>query len=236
MSISRVQRILSEMSSDGANCPDNASQGDCSDFRRLQASNNLGLTIRFTELIPKTSGEGTMGDWLRRRGNFYLITSVLDGSGKIWDHHTKLFHGIKAMEPFPLGEGGLLVAFLKNPKWFVDIHTLVMESDADARDFSASYAQAQKDSGLLSAVDALASMVFFNPSSVLNVIQTVEVFLKLLIKQLSKNGDDVVASLHDCWLAQQQFGSGRHPKHGFRHYNRMKAAYKVDVFSLNGVV
>lgn len=236
MSISRVQRILSEMNSDGFINPNNVFYDDRSEFRRLQKSNDLGLTVRFTELIPKTSGEGMIGDLLKRRGNFYLVTSVLDGSGKIWEHYTKLFHGIKAMEPFPLGEGGLLVAFLKNPKWFVDIHTLVMESDVDERNLSACYFKARKDSGLLSAVEALSSMAFFNASSVLNIIRTVDVFLKLLIKQLSKNGDDVVASLHDCWLEQQQFGSGRHPKNGFRHYNRIKAAYKVDIFSLSGVI
>lgn len=236
MSTLRVQRLLSDMAVEGCVAGGDGFSAEGSALHSLQVNDNLGLTVRFTDLIPQTSGEGKLSDWFGRRGNFYLVTSVFDGSGQVWDHNTKVFHGIKAMEPLPLGEGGLLVAFVKNPKWFLDIHTLVMESDADVRDISSFYRQAQKNSGLLAALEGLSALLQFNPSSVLNAIQTVDVFIRMFAKMLSKNGDDVVASLHDCWLARQQFGMGRHPMRGFRHYSRMKAAYRVDIFSLDGRV
>ena len=88
---------------------------------------DIGLTVKFDQARLLVVSEG-IEEWFGATGEFYVITSVIDGSGKQFDYKTQFFQGIRRNDFLPLGEGGMLVSFLKDPRWFIDIHMLVMEN------------------------------------------------------------------------------------------------------------
>src|SRR2546426_342528 len=122
----------------------------------------LGLTVTFKQIKLLTSSEGLLGKLFGKRGNFYIVTTVLDGSGKPFEYKTQLFEGIARGERLPLGDGGLLVSARSDPRWFIDLHMLVMESDSDQRQIGAAIAAARQEGMLDDVVAGAAPRVPFD--------------------------------------------------------------------------
>src|SRR5437773_4376279 len=93
----------------------------------------VGLTVTFKQIKLNTSSEGLLGKLFGKRGNFYIVTTVLDGSGKPFEYKTQTFEGIARGERLPLGDGGLLVSARSDPRWFIrsEEHTSELQSHHD---------------------------------------------------------------------------------------------------------
>jgi hypothetical protein len=195
----------------------------------VDTSGDLGLTVAF-EHVRILDAEAGGFDW--GRGEIYVITSVLDGSGSQPDFKTQLFEGIHDGDSLPLGDGGMLVGFLKNPRWFVDLHMVIMESDDDIRTLGTTIENARKQSGLGDLVKGIGSVAAFDPTMVTKVVTAVDAFLVILSGILSANGDDHIATIHDFYLKHQAFGAGRHPRGGLQRFQNAEVAYKFDLVQL----
>lgn len=164
----------------------------------------FGLTVSVKNMkvrqVPEPSIMGT--------GEVYVIGSVLDASGEQPNFRTKLFEGMNAGNILPLGPGGLLVGLIRNPRWFVDFHCIVMESDEDIRSIGRAIEQARVESGLKEIISAIGALTTFDPTMITKVITTVDVFIALLQRILISNGDDHIATIHDFYLKSQGFGVG----------------------------
>lgn len=164
----------------------------------------FGLTVSIKHMkvrqVPEPAIMGT--------GEVYVIGSVLDGSGQQPNFRTKLFEGMNAGNILPLGPGGLLVGIARDPRWFVDFHCIVMESDEDIRSIGKAIEQARLESGLQDVLSAVGALTSFDPTMITKVITTVDVFLALLQRILINNGDDHIATVHDFYLKSQGFGVG----------------------------
>ena len=191
----------------------------------------VGLTIAVEELKVLTTSE-SVAEWFGATGEFYIITTLLDGSGRPMEYKTRFFQGIKRGERLPLGEGGMLVGFLENPRWFVDFHLVVMESDSDVRLVGEAIERARKESGLEDVLRFVGAAAAFDPTLVTRVITGVNLFLTVLSKILQENGDDHVATVHDFYLKHQGFGFGRHPAEGLRRFQNVEIAYRIDLTKL----
>lgn len=195
----------------------------------MDQAGDLGLTVSFKDvLIRDAEAEGL--DW--GRGEVYVITSILDGSGKQPEFKTQHFEGIRNGDRLPLGGGGMLVGMLKNPRWFVDVHMLVMESDDDIRSIGKAIETARKDSGLKDLVTTVGGLAAFDPTMVTKVTSAVDIFMGILSGILSSNGDDHIATVHDFYLKTQGFGSGRHPQSGRMNFQNVDVAYQIDLTQL----
>jgi hypothetical protein len=193
---------------------------------------DIGLTVKFDEIKPLVSGEGRFAEWFGAKGEFYIITTAFDGSGNNFEYKTKYFQGIPRNTSLPLGDGGLLVAYLKNPKWFVDIHMIIMESDSDYRKLGESIEKAKKESKLGDAMKFVGSLSTIDPTSISKVISAVDIFTDLVAYFMKENGDDHIATIHDFYLKHQAFGQGRHPKEGLKNFINVDAAYSIDLTPL----
>lgn len=192
----------------------------------------VGLTVTFKQIKLNTSSEGLLGKVFGKRGNFYIVTTVLDGSGKPVDYQTQLFEGIARGDKLPLGEGGLLVSTRTDPRWFIDLHMLVMESDSDQRQLGAAIDAARKEARLDDVVSKVGARVPFDFSGVTDVTKAVDVFAAALAYLLKQNGDDHVATVHDFYLKPQAFGQGRHPPRGLKTFQKVDVAYQIDLTKL----
>ncbi len=192
---------------------------------------DIGLTVCFEQIKILTTSEG-IGEWFGDTGEFYIITSILDGSGKLYEHKVQYFQGIKRGDFLPLGDGGMLVGFIKNPRWFVDIHMLVMESDSDIRNLGKIIEEAKKKSGVDKLVALLKTMSVFDPSRITSIFDGINLFLTILAGALKKNNDDHVATIHDFYLKHQAFGEGRHPEEGLKQFQNVEVAYRIDLTKL----
>ena len=195
----------------------------------MNAAGDVGLTLAF-EKVKVLDAQAGGFDW--GRGEIYVITSILDGSGEQPDFKTRSFEGIHDGDPLPLGDGGMLVGMMKNPRWFVDMHMVVMESDSDIREIGTSIEQARKESGLSNAIKAVGAVAAFDPTMISKVVTVVDTFLVILSGILKANGDDHVATVHDFYLRHQGFGAGRHPRSGVQGFQDVEAAYKIDLTTL----
>jgi len=193
---------------------------------------DLGLTIKFNKIKPLITSEGKIPELLGDSGEFYVITSVLDGSGINFEYKTKYFQGIKKGEAFPLGNGGMLLSFIKNPKWFIDIHMIVMESDSDIRKIGENIEKAKKESKLDEAMKYIGALSTFDPTAITKVISGVNIFMDLLAYFLKENGDDHIATIHDFYLKHQAFGNGSHPESGVERFQNVECSYSIDLEKL----
>mgnify|MGYP001615102572 CR=1 FL=1 len=75
-------------------------------------------------------------------GEIYVVTSSLDGTGEMSEFKTQIFEGINDGDGLPLGDGGMLVCFLRDAVFEVDhannrvllAHAwIVLSLSADAR-------------------------------------------------------------------------------------------------------
>ena len=192
----------------------------------------LGLTVTFKQIKLLTSSEGLLGKLFGKRGNFYIVTTVLDGSGKPFEYKTQVFEGIARGDRLPLGEGGLLVSTRTDPRWFIDLHMLVMESDSDQRQLGAAIDAARKEVKLDDVVSKVSARVPFDFAGVSDVTRAVDMFAAALAYLLKQNGDDHVATVHDFYLKPQAFGRGRHPPRGLKRFQKVEVAYQIDLTKL----
>ena len=188
----------------------------------------VGLTLVVEELKALTASE-SIREWFGDTGEFYLIATLLDGSGRLTEYKTRFFQGIKRGDRLPLGEGGMLVGLLENPRWFVDFHLVVMESDSDIRLVGAAIERARKESGLEEVLRLMGTTAAFDPVMINRVVTGVDLFLTMLSKILRENGDDHVATVHDFYLKHQGFGLGRHPAEGLERFQKVEIAYRIDL-------
>jgi hypothetical protein len=195
----------------------------------VDSSGNLGLTVAF-EHVKILDAQAGGFDW--GRGEVYVITSILDGSGAQPDFKTHLFQGIEDGDSLPLGQGGMLVGFLKNPRWFVDLHMVIMESDDDIRKIGQSIEEARKQSGLSDLVRGVGAVAAFDPTMITKVVTAVDAFLVALSGILAANGDDHIATVHDFYLKHQGFGVGRHPASGLQKFQDAEVAYRFDLVEI----
>jgi len=209
------------------------------DVERLQraaaevdAAGDLGLTVALREVQVNRIAEGIRGKLTGEGGEIYVLTTALDGSGRPFEYQTQFFPGIKRGAKLPLGEGGLLVTYLTNPRWFIDLHMLVMESDSDARHVGDLIAAARAEAKLDDALAFLGTLGAFDPAGIAQVVKGVDIFLTALTYLLRKNGDDHIATLHDFYLKHQAFGQGRHPATGVSTFQGVAVAYQMDLVSL----
>jgi hypothetical protein len=186
----------------------------------------LGLTVSIKELKVSRAK-----DWwsLDGRGEVYVMTSILDGSGTHPDFTTKRFDGIADGDELPLGEGGMLAGSLVDPRWFLDLHILVMESDSELKNLGEYIDQAREKSGLKELLEKIGGLAAFDPTKVTQVSFVVEAFLGLLTAALAANGDDHIATVHDFYLKSQGFGVGRHPQGGLDPFQGVEVAYEMDL-------
>jgi hypothetical protein len=197
---------------------------------KVDALGNVGLTVSFKQVQILDAQAGGF-DW--GRGEVYVVTSVLDGSGKQPDFKTQMFEGIHDRDFLPLGDGGMLVGLIQNPRWFVDLHMLIMESDEDIRSIGEAIEQARKDSKLSEAAKAVGALAAFDPTKITLVVNAVDAFLAILAGILSANGDDHIATVHDFYLKHQAFGAGPHPRAGgLGTFQLAKVAYSIDLAKL----
>lgn len=192
---------------------------------------DIGLTVKFERIKPLITSEGIL-EWFGATGEFYVITTILDGSGKRFEYTTQYFQGIKRDEFFPLGTGGMLIGFIKNPRWFIDIHMIVMESDSDIRNFGKLIEEAKKEAKMDDLLKFVGSAAAFDPTMVSQVVTGVNLFLAALTYILKANGDDYIGSIHDFYLKHQRFGEGRHPKQDLKRFQNLEAVYTIDLTKL----
>lgn len=200
--------------------------------QEIDGSGDIGLTIKFDEIKPLKTGEGRIAEWFGAKGEFYVITTVLDGSGTNFEYKTKYFQGIKRGELFPLGSGGMLISYLKNPKWFIDIHMIIMESDSDYRKIGENIEKAKKESKLGEAMNFIGSLSTLDPTAISKVVSGVDIFTDVLAYFMKENGDDHIATIHDFYLKHQAFGYGRHPETGRKKFQDVETAYTIELTSL----
>ncbi len=198
----------------------------------MERAGPVGLTISLSELILLRQTEGLLGRLFGAAAELYVLTAALDGSGRMVEYRTRSFPGIHAGDRLPLGDGGMVVACMTEPRWFVDFHVVVMESDGDLRALGAAVDAARRETGLAGALDRAASSPRFDGALVASVMDAVDAFLDLLTRLLRANGDDHVATIHDFYLQHQAFGKGRHPASGTRRFQGVDAAYAMDLAAL----
>jgi hypothetical protein len=173
---------------------------------RVDELGDVDLTLKLVHgTKPHTKAEGGFGGG---DAEIYVVGSILDGSGAQPDFKTKLFQGMRAGQDLPLGAGGMLIGMIRKPRWFVDAHVMMMESDSDLRAVGEAIERARKDSGLKELVDAIGTVATFDPTMITRVTAGVDVFLAMLAGILKRNGDDHIATFHDFYLKSQAFGAG----------------------------
>lgn len=193
----------------------------------MDRAGETGLTVSVREIRVLDEAEGIWGRWFGASGEIYVLTAALDGSGRALEYRTRSFRGIDSGDSLPLGDGGMVVAWLVDPRWFVDIHMVVMESDSDIRMVGPHIEAARREAGLDELLGLASSAPEFEPEVVGRVAHGVDIFLDTLTHLLRMNGDDHVATIHDFYLKHQAFGQGRHPAEGLRRFQGVEMAYEM---------
>ena len=192
---------------------------------------DIGLTVKFEKIKTLITSEGIL-EWFGDTGEFYVITTIVDGSGGRFEYTTQFFQGIKRDEFFPLGTGGMLIGIIKNPRWFVDIHMIIMESDSDIRNMGKYIEDAKKEAKMDDILKFVGAAAAFDPTMVSQVVNGVNLFVTALTHILKANNDDHVGTIHDFYLKHQKFGEGRHPKQGLKRFQNVEAGYTIDLTAL----
>ena len=163
-------------------------------------------------------------DW--GSGEIYLLSYVLDSNG-VTEYRSPLFQGIGDGDYLPLGEGGMLAHYKKNPGLFIDLHGVVMESDSDIRDLGKRIQEAKESVKFDEITQIASTLSAVDPTKITTIINGVNLFLDALVMILQKNNDDHVGTFHDFYLKQQGFGVGRHPKKGLKRCQDVELAYTI---------
>jgi hypothetical protein len=164
-------------------------------------------------------------DW--GTGEFYLLSYILDSNG-VTEYKSPLFQGIRDGDYLPLGEGGMLAHYKKNPGLFVDIHGIVMESDSDVRELGKRIQEAKEKVKFDEITKIATTLSTVDPTKITTIMTGVNLFLDALVMVLQKNNDDHAGTFHDFYLKQQAFGVGRHPKTGLKRCQDIELAYTIN--------
>ena len=198
----------------------------------MDAIGDIGLTVKFNEMKLLSTHEGWIERLFGGTGEFYVVANVIDGSGNILDFKTQYFEGLKKGDMLPLGQGGMLITYLKNPRWFIDIHMVVMESDSDVRRLGSFIEEAKKEAKIDEVANLAKAFTTFDPTRITQILNGIQFFFDILVKILKDNKDDHVATIHDFYLKPQAFGQGRHPAEGLKRFQDVEAAYEIDLIQL----
>lgn len=198
----------------------------------MDRAGSVGLSVSFSEVKMLEAAEGIWGKWFGASSEFYVVTTAIDGSGQVSDYKTQFFEGLKRDDDLPLGDGGMLVSYMENPRWFVDLHMIVMESDSDLRQLGQKIDEAKQQTGLDEILELVGTAAAFDPTLISQVTSGVDLFLSALVHGLKANGDDHVATIHDFYLKHQAFGKGRHPKEGTKRFQGVEVAYDIELTEL----
>ena len=199
--------------------------------KEIDSFGDIGLTLKIERMKTLNTSEGVR-EWFGETGEFYILTTMIDGSNKPVEYKTLYFQNLKRDDFFPLGNGGMLVSFINNPRWFIDFHMLVMESDSDVRSFGKLIDTAKKEAKLDEISNVISQLSVFDASAILKYTNCVDLFLTILSNILQENGDDHIATIHDFYLKHQAFGQGRHPLVGEQKFQDVELAYTIDLTEL----
>ncbi|GEM_PF-1821497 len=190
----------------------------------------FGLTISIDELVfkglPEPLSERITGNV---RGEIYIISSVFDGSGMIKQFQSQLFKGVKEHSRLELGTGGMLVAYIENPRWFIDMHIMIMELDGEFNKIPDAVEKAKKNSMLDDILEGISVLSLLSPVKISETLEKINVFYDLLGKLLEENGDDCLGIIHDFHLKHKLFGVGKYP---LKKYGSIEAAYTIGLTRL----
>jgi hypothetical protein len=200
-------------------------EGARGEMLALKRRGTMALTVSLSQVAVRDTHEGRPAG----TGEIYLVSWVLSGNGRAAEFRSHRFPGIKAGDPLPLGEGGLLLGCLDDPRWFLDLHVLVLESDADLRIMADILDRAKKETGWTDLLQRLAALDKFDPAQLLGAANVINRFADLAIGMLKQNGSHHVATIHGCYLEQQGFGAGRHPVEGTGRFQDVDAAYGIEL-------
>jgi len=198
--------------------------------REVDLLGKFGLTISIDELaskgLPEPLSERLTGNV---RGEIYIVSSVFDGSGNIQQFQSQLFKGVKEHSRLELGTGGMLVAYIENPRWFIDIHIMIMELDGEFNKVPEVVEQAKKDSMLDDILESVSALSLLNPIKISETIGKLNVFYDVLKKLLEDNGDECLGIIHDFHLKHKLFGVEKYP---LKRYGSIEAAYTIAMSQL----
>lgn len=196
------------------------------EMQGLRRAGKLGLTVSLTDVTVLDVHEGALAG---KAGEIYLVSWVLTGSGRTAEFRSHRFPGVRKGEKLPLGEGGMLLGYLTDPRWFVDLHALVMESDSDLVTVAQTVERAKTESGWNDLLQRLAAEDRFDATQVMGALNVINGVADLAVQLLKKNGADHVATIHDFYLEHQAFGVGRHPEVGLARFQDVEVAYAIEL-------
>jgi hypothetical protein len=188
-------------------------------------TNGQGLTVSVKEVRVLDEHEG----WFQRKGEVYVLTAVIDGSGEQPTFTTKMFSEVRSGDLLSLDEGGMLVGLVSNPRWFVDFHLMVMESDSDIRELGKTITELKDSSGLSDAIKLIGQVGRFDPTGITQVTTAASLVLAGVGAAMKRNGDDHIGTIHNFYLAAQGYGEGRHPAQGPKQWGDAEVSYQIDV-------
>ena len=187
---------------------------------------SLEVTVALAEVTVLDVHEGVLAG---KAGEIYLVSWILSGNGRAAEFRSHRFPSVRAGDRLPLGEGGMLLGFLDGPRWFLDMHALILESDADLRTVADSMDRAKKETGWTDMLQTLAALERFEPGRLIDAANLIGRCADLAVGLLKQNGSDHVATIHDFYLEQQGFGAGRHPAEGLTRFQDVEAAYSIEL-------
>jgi hypothetical protein len=200
--------------------------GARNEIQALRRRGTLGLTVALTDV---TMLDAQPGPILGKAGEIYLVSWILTGNGRTAEFRSHRFPGVRKGEKLPLGESGMLLGYLTDPRWFADMHALVIESDADLRSIAEAVDRAKEEAGWAGMVQTLAAVEKFEAWVVARAVDVAGRLADLAVELLQKNGADHVATIHDFYLEHQAFGTGRHPGVGLARFQNVEAAYTFEL-------
>lgn len=183
----------------------------------LRRRGTLGLTVQLNELVVLDTHEGPLSG----SGEFYLVAWFITGGGRLVHATSPVFRAVGKGEALPLGEGGMLLGALTDPRWFLDVHVVVMESDRGLPELERLIDDVRARAGeAVGRADRAAHR--FDPTVLLDVRRLLAGVAEEVARTLVANGDDHVATIHDFYLEQQAFGAGVHPRPGTSPASRLR--------------
>jgi hypothetical protein len=200
--------------------------GARAEMHALRRRGTLGLTVALMDVTVLDVHEGLLAG---KAGELFLVSWILTGNGRTAEFRSHRFPGVRAGERLPLGEGGMLLGYLTDPRWFVDMHALVMESDADLRTIADTVERAKQEAGWTDMIQTLAAVDKFEAAHVTRAVNVIARLADLAVGLLKTNGADHVATIHDFYLEHQAFGTGRHPESGLARFQDVEAAYTFEL-------
>lgn len=194
------------------------------DVDRLRAQGTIGLTVQLNSVLIKDAHDRFLAG---KTGEIYVVSWILTGNGTTAEFRSKQFTGIRSMENLPLGSGGMLLGYLTDPRWFVDMHAIVMESDSDIRGIGEAITKAKSESGWNELLKNLDTVGVLDPTKITQASNILSLTADLVAFFLRQNGDDHVGTIHDFFLESQAFGAGTYPEDGEKDFQDVAASYTI---------